>query len=107
MASDAARLSRAYVAQVESLCRLRNGGSQFVRVEHVHVNEGGQAVIGNVRSTPVRDEPPLASEFGGERSSTLTADLVEVTQPVRRLGLARAPRVQTDPHKARRRHFRD
>jgi hypothetical protein len=25
-----------------------NGGSQFVRVEHVHVNEGGQAVIGPV-----------------------------------------------------------
>jgi hypothetical protein len=28
---------------------LRNGGSQLVRVEHVHVNEGGQALIGNVR----------------------------------------------------------
>jgi hypothetical protein len=25
-------------------------GSQFVRVEHVHVNEGGQAVIGNVKA---------------------------------------------------------
>jgi hypothetical protein len=24
------------------------GGSQIVRVEHVHVNEGGHAVIGNV-----------------------------------------------------------
>jgi hypothetical protein len=30
--------------------RLRNGGSQFVRVEHVHVNEGGQAVIGNLKT---------------------------------------------------------
>jgi hypothetical protein len=48
-ASAAARLLRAYAAQVETLRRLRNGGSQFVRVEHVHVNEGGQAVIGNVR----------------------------------------------------------
>ena len=28
---------------------LRNGGQQFVRVEHVHVNDGGQAVIGNVK----------------------------------------------------------
>jgi hypothetical protein len=35
----------------EALRRLRNGGSQFVRVEHVHVNEGGQAVIGNVSSS--------------------------------------------------------
>jgi hypothetical protein len=25
-------------------------GQQFVRVEHVHVNDGGQAVIGNVRT---------------------------------------------------------
>jgi hypothetical protein len=47
--SAAARLMRAYAAQVEVLRRLRNGGQQFVRVEHVHVNDGGQAVIGNVK----------------------------------------------------------
>jgi hypothetical protein len=51
MASVAARLLRAYATQVEALSRLRNGGSQTVRVEHVHVNEGGQAVIGNLKST--------------------------------------------------------
>ena len=48
MAAASAKLLRAYTSQVEALRRLRNGGSQFVRVEHVHVNEGGQAVIGNV-----------------------------------------------------------
>ena len=48
-ASAAARLMRTYVAQVEAFRRLRQGGSQFMRVEHVHVNEDGQAVIGNVR----------------------------------------------------------
>jgi hypothetical protein len=37
MASAAAPLLRAYVAQVEALRRLRNGNSQTVRVEHVHV----------------------------------------------------------------------
>ena len=47
--SAAARLMRAYATQVEVLRRLRNGGQQFVRVEHVHVNDGGQAVIGNVK----------------------------------------------------------
>jgi hypothetical protein len=47
-ASAAARLLRAYAFQVETLRRLRNGGSQLVRVEHVHVNEGGQAIIGTV-----------------------------------------------------------
>ena len=47
--SAAARLMRAFATQVEVLRRLRNGGQQFVRVEHVHVNDGGQAVIGNVK----------------------------------------------------------
>jgi hypothetical protein len=50
-ASAAARLMRAYATQVEVLRRLRNGGQQFVRVEHVHVNDGGQAVIGNVKKS--------------------------------------------------------
>ena len=40
-ASAATKLMRTYVSQVEALRRLRQGGSQFVRVEHVHVNEGG------------------------------------------------------------------
>jgi hypothetical protein len=31
---------------VEVLRRLRSGGQLFVRVEHVHVNDGEQAVIG-------------------------------------------------------------
>jgi hypothetical protein len=47
--SAAARLMRTYAAQVEAFRHLRQGGSQFMRVEHVHVNEGGQALIGNVR----------------------------------------------------------
>ena len=47
-ASAAARLLRAYATQVEVLRRLRHGGEQYVRVEHVHVSDGGQAIIGNV-----------------------------------------------------------
>jgi hypothetical protein len=48
MAAAASRLLRTYAVQVETLRLLRNRGSQFVRVEHVHANEGGQAVIGAV-----------------------------------------------------------
>jgi hypothetical protein len=48
LGSAAARLLRAYSTQVEVLRRLRRGGGQLVRVEHVHINDGGQAVIGNV-----------------------------------------------------------
>jgi hypothetical protein len=50
LASASARLLRAYSVQVETLRRLRHGGDQYVRVEHVHVSDGGQAVIGNVRT---------------------------------------------------------
>jgi len=46
----AAPLLRAFAVDVETLRGLRNRGSQLVRVEHVHVNEGGQAIIGSVGS---------------------------------------------------------
>jgi hypothetical protein len=49
--STAARLLKAYAMQLEVLRRLRTGGQQVVRVEHVHINDGGRAVIGNVRTT--------------------------------------------------------
>jgi len=49
--STAARLMKAYAIQMEVLRRLRTGGHQFVRVEHVYVNAGGQAVIANVKTT--------------------------------------------------------
>lgn len=42
---------RAYATQVEVLRRLLNGGQQYVRVKHVHVNDGGQAVIGNMKKS--------------------------------------------------------
>jgi len=48
--STAARLMKAYTMQMEVLRRLRHGGHQHVRVEHVHINDGGQALIGNVKS---------------------------------------------------------
>ena len=49
LGSAAARLLRAYTHQVETLRRLRHGGEQLIRIERVDVNDGGQAIIGNVR----------------------------------------------------------
>lgn len=43
------KFARTHVAQVEALSRLRRGGEQVVR--HVHVNEGGQAVIAGTVNT--------------------------------------------------------
>jgi hypothetical protein len=42
------RLSRSFAILVETLRRLRMGGSQVIRIERVDVRDGGQAVIGNL-----------------------------------------------------------
>ena len=55
LASASAKLVRAYCTQVETYRRLRGGGEQNILVEHVHVNEGGQAIVGAVNS-PVRGQ---------------------------------------------------
>jgi hypothetical protein len=47
-ANAVARLQRSFALQVETLRRLRSGGSQVVRVEHVHFHEGAQGIIGHV-----------------------------------------------------------
>ena len=42
------KLARAYVSQMEALRKHRNGGKQTVTVQHVNVQDGGQAIVGNV-----------------------------------------------------------
>lgn len=44
----AAKLSRTYAMLAEALNRHRGKGQQKVTIEHVHVHEGGQAIVGNV-----------------------------------------------------------
>jgi hypothetical protein len=48
------KLTRTFTAQVEALKRYRTGGEQKVTVQHVTVNEGGQAVVGNISPAPRR-----------------------------------------------------
>ena len=64
--NQANKLSRTYASLVESLNRHRGKGQQKVTVEHVHVHEGGQAIVGNVESpgggfTSKSKEQPHAS----------------------------------------------
>jgi hypothetical protein len=47
------RLARTFAAQMEALKRYRNGGEQRVTVQHVVVNEGGQAIVGTVSPAPI------------------------------------------------------
>jgi hypothetical protein len=44
------KLARTFTMQMEALKRYRTGGQQKVTVEHVTVNEGGQAIVGSVET---------------------------------------------------------
>ena len=46
--NGATKMLRTFAAQMEALKKYRTGGQQKMTVEHVHVNEGGQAIVGTV-----------------------------------------------------------
>jgi len=48
----ATKLQRTFLQQVEALQKLKGKGQQTVRVEHVTVNAGGQAVVGHIEHKP-------------------------------------------------------
>jgi hypothetical protein len=59
--SQANKLSRSYAVLLDALNRHRGKGQQKVTVEHVHVHEGGQAIVGNVE-TPGEGFAPKAKD---------------------------------------------
>ncbi len=61
---QASKLSRAYIKLMEALNKKRGKGGQKVTVKHVHVHEGGQAIVGNVEHTT----KPIPG--GGEKIKT-------------------------------------
>ena len=50
------KLMRTYTMQMEALNRYRGKGQQKMTVEHVHINSGGQAIIGNVTKNDTSTE---------------------------------------------------
>ena len=46
--NNATKMLRTYTTQMEALKRYRTGGQQKVIVEHVNVNQGGQAIVGAI-----------------------------------------------------------
>ncbi len=48
--SFANKLTRSYALAMEALDKHRGKGQQKVTVEHVHVHQGGQAIVGNVQT---------------------------------------------------------
>jgi hypothetical protein len=51
--NSANKLTRTFAAQVSALKEYRSKGEQKMTVQHVHVAEGAQAIVGNV-STPAQ-----------------------------------------------------
>jgi hypothetical protein len=76
----AVKLLRTYAIQLEALARYRGKGQQTVRVEHVHVHSGGQAIVGAVatggRGTDEIERQPhaIAHSPGETLSGTIEAD---------------------------------
>lgn len=48
----ATKMQRTFTAQLEALARMRGKGQQTVRVEHVTVQAGAQAIVGDVHHHP-------------------------------------------------------
>lgn len=51
------KLARTYAAQMQTLKQYRSSGKQQIVVKHVTVNEGGQAIVGDVNHGGAREAP--------------------------------------------------
>ena len=89
----ATRLMRLFLEQVEALQKLQGKtGQQKVVVEHVHVNEGGQAIVGAVSATNGEGEISDAGAWTSceaKRMAESTAIRPEIS--LRRRVVARRP----------------
>ena len=84
--SQANKLSRSFSTLLEALNRHRGKGQQKVTVEHIHVNKGGQAIVGNVSTAgglPAKsEEQPHAKE--NAEPATLALPVGDAPMPVLR-----------------------
>jgi hypothetical protein len=75
--AQASKLTRSYVALLEALDKHRGKGQQTVRVEHVHVHSGGQAIVdavsqrGGGGDTRNNKQPRAPAALAHEPSPTL------------------------------------
>jgi hypothetical protein len=66
------KLTRTFAAQVEALKNYRRKGEQTITVQHVTVNDGGQAIVGDVQHAPISGGP-LKTERQSDVLSHTTA----------------------------------
>ncbi len=78
----AIKLQRTFTGQIEALARMRGKGQQTVRVEHVTVEAGAQAIVGDVHHHPAgrggndqqNREQPHGTRQSAERSALPSPD---------------------------------
>jgi len=84
--SLAVKLLRTYSMQMEALQRYRGKGQQRVTVEHVHVNQGGQAIVGAVTEgggvSSKSEDQPHAPTLTHEPGHTLPSEIEAVREAV-------------------------
>jgi len=85
------KLARTYATQMEALKRYRTGGEQKVTVQHVSVQEGGQAIVGNVTQSPretapekVAASPPALTDARTAPMPIIEEDKARVRIPAQR-----------------------
>ncbi len=96
------KLARTFTAQVEALKRYRTGGEQRVVVEHMHVYEGGRAIVGTVHqggreTSNTRDQGHAKAVTHAPGTALRSADPEADTVPV-----AGGERPEAVPHARRR-----
>ena len=82
--NQANKLTRSYATLMEALNRHRGKGQQKVTVEHVHVNAGGQAIVGVVNAPAVNSEHP-------ERQADAIREIADVPDPPLRCSRTGSP----------------
>jgi hypothetical protein len=65
--NQATKLTRTFTTQMEALNRHRGKGQQNMTVEHVHVHDGGQAIVSSVtqggRGDTKKERQPPAKQI--------------------------------------------
>ena len=80
------KLARTFTTQIEALKRYRSTGEQKMTVQHVTVNDGGQAVIGQVTAgeggNKKEELPHVPKSLAHATSETLSCPLEAVRETV-------------------------
>lgn len=77
----ATKLQRTHLAQLEALGRLRGKGQQTVRVEHVTIAPGGQAIVGDVHHH--QHQPPAKETSDALPAGTPIGAALPSPDPIR------------------------